>query len=346
MSIEHNDTTKVVQINNINYLGLENINNNLDIHFIVYKITNSLNGHYYIGQHKTTNPTDDYMGSGKYFKRVINKYPLNVFIKEILFDFDNFEDMNNKEKELVPLSACFPNNPMSYNLVEGGSGQLTDDVKIRISETLKTNGKVAGKNNPMFGYKWSDEQRKHQSEIMKDRQISDDFRKQCSIRCSGNGNPMFGKHHTKQSRQKISETRKHLNISKGENNPMYGLKCFTNEQKIEWKQKISKANTGKKRTTEFKKQMSEKIKAQHIRRMHNPKTGKIVNVPQQDIQSFLDKGYVFGTGIQSRLGKVGACVGKRIMTSPDGSKHYIKIEDIPHYIELGWKQSKRSKPIK
>ena len=37
------------------------------------------------------------MGSGKYIKRVVNKYPLNVFIKEILFDFDNFEDMNTNE---------------------------------------------------------------------------------------------------------------------------------------------------------------------------------------------------------------------------------------------------------
>lgn len=44
-------------------------------------------------------------------------------------------------------------------------------------------------------------------------------------------------------------------------------------------------------------------------------------------------------------GKVGGCAGKRIMTAPDGSKKYIKIEDIPAYIELGWKTSKRSKPI-
>ena len=31
------------------------------------------------------------MGSGKYIERVINKYPISSFIKEILFDFDNFE---------------------------------------------------------------------------------------------------------------------------------------------------------------------------------------------------------------------------------------------------------------
>ena len=52
-----------------------------------------------------------------------------------------------------------------------------------------------------------------------------------------------------------------------------------------------------------------------------------------------------GTGIQSRLGKVGACAGKRIMTSPEGVKKYIKIEEIQSHIEMGWKLSDRSKPI-
>ena len=69
--------------------------------------------------------------------------------------------MNEKEKELIPISACYPYNPMSYNLIEGGSGQLTDAVKQRISKSLKSGGKVSGKNNPMYGYKWSDEQKKH-----------------------------------------------------------------------------------------------------------------------------------------------------------------------------------------
>jgi hypothetical protein len=60
------------------------------------------------------------MGSGYLIKRAHKKYQLSSFTKIILFDFDNFEEMNAKEKELVPLSCCYPMDPMSYNIQEGG----------------------------------------------------------------------------------------------------------------------------------------------------------------------------------------------------------------------------------
>lgn len=329
----------------INICGLSNINNAYDMHYLIYKIININNGKYYIGQHKSSNPLDNYMGSGKYIERAIEKEGISAFIKIILKDYDNFEEMNQCEKDLVQLSSCFPENLNSYNLIEGGNGQLTDAIRKKISNTIKNNNSSKGENNPMYGYQWSAEQRKHQSDIMKGRKASDEYRKKCSQRLSGSGNPMFGKHHSSKTKEKISNTRKQRGISVGENNPMYGLKFMTDEQKIEWKQKISKANAGKKRTCEQKKQMSERAKALHIKRMHDPHTGKIVNVPQNKIQDFLNNGYIFGTGLKTQLGKTGACAGKRIMTAPDGSKKYIKIEDIQKYIQLGWKLSKRSKPI-
>lgn len=78
------------------------------------------------------------MGSGNIIQTAIDKYGLSCFTKEILFDFDNFEDMNNKEKELVPLSACYPYNPMSYNLKEGGSaGKMTKNTCNKMSNARK-----------------------------------------------------------------------------------------------------------------------------------------------------------------------------------------------------------------
>jgi len=84
--------------------------------YTIYKITNKLNGKFYIGKHQTKDLNDGYMGSGKVLKRAIEKNGIDNFKKEILFIFDNEQEMNAKEKELVTL------NEMSYNLCPGGKG--------------------------------------------------------------------------------------------------------------------------------------------------------------------------------------------------------------------------------
>ena len=43
--------------------------NNKQKHYLIYQITNLVNGKIYIGKHETINIEDDYFGSGKYLKR-------------------------------------------------------------------------------------------------------------------------------------------------------------------------------------------------------------------------------------------------------------------------------------
>lgn len=101
------------------------------IHYTIYQITNLLNNMIYIGQHKTKNIKDSYMGSGILITQVIKKYGKQNFRKDILFDFDTYEEMNVKEAEIV--NEQFVEREDTYNLTIGGgadNGYMCRNKKI------------------------------------------------------------------------------------------------------------------------------------------------------------------------------------------------------------------------
>jgi hypothetical protein len=85
----------------------------------VYKTTNLVNGKFYIGYHKTDDPQDAYLGSGKYLRNAIAKYGAANFIKEVLFSFSDAASALAREEKLVEV---FRTDPLCMNIRKGGSG--------------------------------------------------------------------------------------------------------------------------------------------------------------------------------------------------------------------------------
>lgn len=109
----------------------------------VYRTTNSLNGGFYIGYHKTVNPDDSYLGSGLFLRRAIAKYGQENFHKEVIAVFDNARDAFAREREL--LANCW-GQAGCYNIHEGGYGGFEYINKNGLGHTPEVVERIRRKN--------------------------------------------------------------------------------------------------------------------------------------------------------------------------------------------------------
>ena len=187
-------------------------------YYTIYKITNLINGKFYIGQHITSNLEDDYMGSGLYIKNAIKKYGKENFKREFLFVFDNESDMDKKEKELVTVEFCLRTD--TYNICEGGFGggfryinrnNLSTGKLFSNSEEAKKKKSNTVKNLWNTGY-YNDNSLKI-SEKMK-------------LTWMKNGHNWSGKHHSSETKIKMSHSQQGKQL--GSKNSQYGTMWITN----------------------------------------------------------------------------------------------------------------------
>ena len=87
----------------------------------IYKTTNLLNGKIYIGQ--TFRKGDNYIGSGKYFRRAVKKHGKENFYRENLTR--DIKDNNQlDETEIYFIELFNSNDPdIGYNITQGGGGR-------------------------------------------------------------------------------------------------------------------------------------------------------------------------------------------------------------------------------
>jgi hypothetical protein len=201
------------------------------LYYLIYKITNIINGKYYIGKHKTNQVDDGYMGSGKLIVAAIRKYGIDNFTKEILHYCISEEEMNAKETELVVV------NEQTYNLCPGGHGGF-GYINANITAEQKQIHKALAAY--LKKYRSDDEFRQRIIQARRIRSSDPTFRAKLSQGVKlvnkerGHGN-WLGKKHSETTKQQMAES--HKGKHEGSKNSQFGSLWITNGIK---NQKINK----------------------------------------------------------------------------------------------------------
>ena len=130
-------------------------------HYIIYRVTNTVNNKIYIGKHKCDKLDDNYFGSGKLLLQAIEKYGLEKFTFHMEIDLKNQEEMDLLEEIVV--NEDFLLREDVYNISKGGKNPC-----------------MFGKNNPFFGKTHSAEFCQKMSKIHKGKKLTEEHREKIS----------------------------------------------------------------------------------------------------------------------------------------------------------------------
>jgi hypothetical protein len=125
--------------------------------YTVYKTTFIPDGRYYIGVHKTTNPSDGYLGSGIHIKAAVKKYGQALFKKEVLHVFETAAEAYARERELVSKELL---TDSMFNKTTGGSGGDID-------WSSRSRKILSGAAHPQFGKCRTADEKKRTSDSLK-----------------------------------------------------------------------------------------------------------------------------------------------------------------------------------
>lgn len=236
--------------------------------------------------------------------------------------------MNSKEQELVQLSNCFPYDPMSYNLKEGGSSGRLSEYSLRI-------------NREHCRQTWKQKTPKEREK----------YSKECSERLSGKGNPMYGRDwRAGKSEEEIRLHGEH--VSEG-----HRKRTAEQKKKSKEKERMSKEN----RPQELKDLHSLKCANHACDMWNNPEIrNKILatreNTPQEEkdktnekrsktVNAYWDSHPEMRKKTSERLsGSGNPMYGRRKMNLiSDPSVHVMaKPEEFSHYLGLGYEFTNKS----
>lgn len=194
----------------------------------IYLITNLINGHRYIGQHKYNKPELDpnYFGSGKLLENKIKQYGKENFKIELLDICNSLDELNEAEKQNIYKYRTYIDwHEGGYNLTIGGDGveSLCEESKSKMIESNKKTWSSPNMKQTVSkrrkGIKASEETKKKMSESHKGifagdnhpmygKNLSEETKKKISIANSGENNGFYGKCHTEETKKKMRESQR------------------------------------------------------------------------------------------------------------------------------------------
>ncbi len=171
---------------------------------VIYKITNTLNGKFYIGKTKqklsrriTQHKYDSKKGSLG-LGAAIRKYGWENFTVEVI-ETCPIDKLN--EREIFFIAELNSKSPNGYNLTDGGDGTVNPSAESRAKNSASNKEQKRSpetRANISAGHKGKNKGKKHKPESIA----------KMSASKKGENNPMYGKHHSKESLAKISSNNK------------------------------------------------------------------------------------------------------------------------------------------
>lgn len=225
----------------------------------VYKTVNRINSKYYIGVHEGSE-TDEYLGSGTYLKAAIKKYGIENFTREILQICETKNEAYNIERslvtpELIDSGVCYNLNVDGY----GGWYHIDSSGDNNQMKKRKVSAKVwkSRKDNPLAVLKQTETAKEnikkaHKANIGSVR--SEETRKKISLSNKGQTRSI-------ESKQRMSDSAKKKPKASEE------TKKKRSENAKKQNRDMSLLAKGIKRSEEFKKIISDRMKQQHANQL-------------------------------------------------------------------------------
>lgn len=161
-----------------------------------YKITNELNGRFYVGVHKCRKTIDifgdRYFGSGKVIRQAVKAYGIENFTKDILYIFGSYDEALQWEADTITEDFIL-SNALCYNVKPGGlggSGFCSAQTKQKMRKAK-------------LGTKQSIDHKKNISQSKLGILKSEKTRQKMKEAKTGENHPMYGRKHSEETKQKM-----------------------------------------------------------------------------------------------------------------------------------------------